>query len=138
MIARLPKGGDRPLRFVLAGAANTAFGITLYPLLLWTVPALQVHYMLALALSQAVCLCFAYSTYKFGVFHTRGNIAREFGAFSSFYLFNYVANWLALPVLVELGGISPIVAQLGFTALLIVGSYFWHSRISFRSRGEEA
>lgn len=138
MIARLSRSGDRPLRFVLAGAANTAFGIALYPLLLWSVPALRTHYLLALALCQAVCLCFAFSTYKFGVFHSRGNVAREFGAFSSFYLFNYAANWLALPVLVEFGGVSPVVAQLGFTGLLIVGSYFWHSRVSFRSRGGEA
>lgn len=138
MIVRLRKDGDRPLRFLLAGAVNTAFGLALYPLLLWNVPTLRTHYLLALALSQAICLCFAYSTYKFGVFHTRGNVAREFGAFSSFYLFNYLANWLALPILVELGGISPVTAQLGFTAVLIVGSYFWHSRISFRPRGEQA
>jgi len=69
------------------------------------------------------------------VFRTRGNIAREFGTFSSFYLFNYAANWAALPLLVELGGVPPILAQLGFTALLVLGSWFWHSRVTFRSAG---
>jgi putative flippase GtrA len=127
--------GERPLRFLLAGAANTAFGLALYPLLLWSVPAFHTHYLIALGAAQAVSLCFAFATYKIGVFRTRGNVAREFGTFSSFYLFNYAANWAALPLLVELGRIPPIVAQLGFTALLIVGSWFWHSRVTFRSAG---
>jgi putative flippase GtrA len=126
---------ERPLRFMLAGAANTAFGLAIYPLLLWSVPVLHTHYLIALGIAQAISLCFAFATYKIGVFRTRGNIAREFGTFSSFYLFNYAANWAVLPLLVELGGIPPIVAQLGFTAVLILGSWFWHSRVTFRSAG---
>ncbi|MET0307476.1 MAG: GtrA family protein [Sphingomonas sp.] len=131
MIAQSARQAGRPLRFVAAGAANTLFGLAIYPLLLWSVPALHTHYMIALGIAQAVSLCFAFATYKLGVFRTRGNLAREFGAFSSFYLFNYAANWAALPALVELAGIPPVLAQLGFTAILIVGSYFWHSRVSF-------
>lgn len=126
---------DRPLRFLLAGAANTAFGLAIYPLLLWSVPVFHRHYLIALGIAQAVSLCFAFATYKLGVFRTRGNVAREFGAFSSFYLFNYAANWAALPLLVELGGVPPLVAQLAFTAALILGSWFWHNRITFRSAG---
>jgi putative flippase GtrA len=126
---------ERPLRFMLAGAVNTAFGLAIYPLLLWSVPTLHTHYLIALGVAQAISLCFAFATYKIGVFRTRGNVAREFGTFSSFYLFNYAANWAALPLLVELGGIPPIIAQLGFTAMLILGSWFWHSRVTFRSAG---
>ena len=124
--------GERPLRFAIAGAANTAFGLSIYPLLLWSVPALHARYMLALGIAQAVSLCFAFATYKLGVFRTSGNVAREFGTFSSFYLFNYAANWISLPLLVEIGGIPPVLAQLGFTVVLIVGSYFWHSHVTFR------
>jgi putative flippase GtrA len=122
----------RPLRFLVAGAANTAFGLAIYPLLLWSSDALHRHYLLALGIAQAISLCFAFATYKLGVFKTRGNIAREFGSFSSFYLFNYAANWAALPLLVELAGLPPVLAQLGFTAVLIVGSWFWHNHITFR------
>jgi putative flippase GtrA len=129
-VAALP--GGRPLRFLVAGAANTAFGLAIYPLLLWSVPAFATHYMAALGVAQVVSLCFAFATYKLGVFRTRGNIAREFGAFSGFYLFNYAANWAALPLLVELGGIPPVIAQLGFTIVLIATSWFWHSRVTFR------
>lgn len=126
---------SRPLRFLAAGALNTAFGLAFYPLLLWAVPLFNTHYMIALGIAQAVCLCFAFSTYKFGVFRTRGDILREFTTFSGYYLFNYAANWAALPLLVELAGMSPVVAQLGFTAVLIVGSWFWHNRVTFRVGG---
>ena len=129
---------QRPLRFLVAGAANTMFGLGIYPLLLWSSDALHHHYLLALGIAQAVSLCFAFATYKLGVFRSRGNLAREFGAFSGFYLFNYAANWAALPLLVEIAGLPPAIAQLGFTALLIICSWFWHNHVTFRQTGGRA
>ena len=136
MTTAMADGARRPLRFLVAGAANTAFGLGIYPLLLWSSDALHRHYLLALGIAQAVSLCFAFATYKLGVFRTRGNFAREFGSFSSFYLFNFAANWAALPLLVELAGLPPVLAQLGFTAILIVSSWFWHNHVTFRQTGE--
>ncbi|MBL8652240.1 MAG: GtrA family protein [Sphingopyxis sp.] len=121
----------KSLRFLMVGGVNTAFGLAFYPLLLWTVP---LHYMAALGIAQVVCLCFAFTTYKLAVFRTRGNLLREFATFASFYLANYAANWLALPLLVEVGGVPPIVAQTGFTIVVIVGSWYWHNRVTFRER----
>ncbi|WP_448536897.1 GtrA family protein [Sphingobium yanoikuyae] len=129
-------GARRPLRFLIAGGINTGFGLAFYPLLLWSIPALRTHYMVALLIAQVVCLCFAFMTYKIGVFRTRGNLLRELVAFSGYYLFNYALNWAALPLLVEAGGLSPIFAQLGFSLLLITGSWFWHSKVTFRNRSQ--
>ena len=70
--------------------------------------------------------------YKLGVFQTRGGYAREITAFVSFYGVNYAANWIALPALVEVGHIPPIIAQLMFSAVIILTSYFWHSKVTFR------
>jgi putative flippase GtrA len=124
---------ERPIRFLIAGGANTAFGLAIYPALLWTVPWLERHYLVALLIAQAVSLCFAFATYKLGVFRTKGNVLREFATFCSFYLANYAANWVALPLLVEVAHVPPIIAQLGFTIILVIGSYFWHSRVTFRA-----
>lgn len=134
LLDRLRGRAGRPLRFVLAGALNTILGIAFYPTLLWTFAPLRQHYLVALGISQAVCLVFAFFTYKLGVFRTRGLIIYEFFRFSSFYLVNYAANWAALPALVEWGRIDPLVAQLGFTVVIVVGSYFWHSRITFKTQ----
>ena len=125
---------NRPLRFLVAGALNTGFGLAIYPLLLWSSHWLRDHYMVALLIAQATSVLFAFSAYRFGVFRTKGDVARQFGLFSSFYLINYAINWVALPLLVEIGGISPVIAQLGFALVVMVGSYYWHSRVTFRER----
>lgn len=125
---------ERPLRFLVAGAINTGFGLAIFPLLLWSSGWLERHYMVALLIAQATSVLFAFMTYRLGVFRAEGQVARQFGLFSSFYLFNYAANWITLPILVEVVGITPIIAQFGFAILLMIGSYFWHSRITFRVR----
>jgi len=129
-------GGERarPARILIAGAINTGFGLAIFPLLLWSSSWLAVHYMVALIIAQAASVLFAFTTYKVGVFKAQGDTARQFGMFSSFYLFNYAVNWAVLPLLVEFGGVPPVIAQLGFAIAVMIGSYFWHSRITFRRR----
>jgi len=122
----------RPFRYLIAAGMNTAFGLAIYPALLWTFPWLHTHYMVGLLIAQGVSLCFAYASYKLGVFQTRGSYAREITAFVSFYGVNYAANWIALPALVELGHIPPIIAQLMFSVVIMITSYFWHSKVTFR------
>lgn len=133
MLDRLRSRAGPPLRFALAGTLNTILGIAFYPALLWLSASLREHYLIALGISQAVCLVFAFASYKIGVFRTEGDVLREFLRFSSFYLINYAANWMVLPALVELGKIDPLYAQLGFTLVVVIGSYFWHSRITFKT-----
>ena len=123
--------GHRPFRYLVAAGFNTAFGLAIYPLLLWAFPWLRVHYLVALSVAQALSLCFAYASYKLGVFQTRGRYAREITAFLSFYGVNYAANWAALPALVEFAHIPPIIAQLMFSAVIMITSYFWHSKVTF-------
>jgi len=127
---------QRSARFVIVGGINTAVGLAAFPLLLWLHPAMRRHYVLALMTAQAACLCFAYVSYKVGVFRTRGRYLAEFFRFASFYLINYTLNWAALPLMVEVFHFEPILAQFGFTISVIVGSYFWHNRITFNSASE--
>ena len=124
--------GRRPFRYLVAAGFNTAFGLAIYPMLLLAFPWLRIHYMVALFVAQVLSLCFAYASYKLGVFQTRGGYVREVTAFLSFYGANYAANWVALPALVELAHIPPIIAQLMFSAVIMITSYFWHSKVTFR------
>lgn len=125
--------GGKPLRFLMVGGLNTAFGLSIYPALLWSIPWLQVHYMVALLIAQAVATLFAFITYKLLVFQTKGRTGRELIRFLSFYVANYAVNWAALPLLVEVARLPPIVAQVGFTLTLAILSWFWHNRITFAS-----
>jgi putative flippase GtrA len=122
----------RPVRYLIAGGFNAFLGLTFYPALIWTFPIFHKMYMLALVISQIFCTTVAFIVYKLGVFKTKGNIFREFWSFSAFYLINYVVNYACLPILVEIAGLSPIIAQWIFVAALAISSYLWHSRISFR------
>jgi putative flippase GtrA len=122
----------RPLRFVIAGAMNTVLGVGLYPALVWSFDVFRDHYLLALGICQAICLVFAFGVQKYAVFQSRGNMAAEFSKFATYYLANYAANWAILPLLVEVGKIDPVVSQLAFTLVVVVGSYFWHSRVTFK------
>lgn len=121
------------VRFLLAGALNTVVGLAVYPGLYFLAAPLKLHYLTILAASQVVCVIFAFLTSKFLVFRTSGNYLKESGKFLVFHLSYFLVNLAALPALVELGDMNPVWGQTLFAVLVIVTSYFWHSRITFSS-----
>lgn len=121
------------IRFLLAGALNTALGLAVFPALYFLAAPLKLHYLIILSISQTLCITFAYLTNKFLVFKTSGNYLRETGKFLTFHLSYFLVNLAALPALVEFVGVNPVWAQTLFAVLVIVTSYFWHSRITFSS-----
>jgi putative flippase GtrA len=121
------------IRFLLAGALNTAIGLAVYPALYFMAAPLKLHYLTILTISQILCVTFAFLTNKFLVFRTSGNLLRESGKFLTFHLSYFLVNLAALPALVEFAGMNPVWGQTLFAVLVIVTSYFWHSRITFSS-----
>jgi len=121
------------VRFLFAGALNTTIGLAVYPILYYFAAPLKLHYLIILVISQVLCVSFSFMTNKFLVFRTSGNYLREFGKFLTFHFFYFLANLAALPALVELADMDPVWAQTLFAGLIIVTSYFWHSRFTFNS-----
>jgi putative flippase GtrA len=95
---------------------------------------MKLHYLVILIMSQVLCISSAFLTSKFLVFRTSGNYLRETGKFLTFHLTYFLVNLAALPALVEFVGMNPVWAQTLFAVLIIVTSYFWHSRITFSSK----
>lgn len=122
------------LRYLVAGGLNTLVGNAIYPFLVWSSGWFAKRYMIALVVAQAASLVFAYGNYKLTVFRTRGNVAREFAKFSAFYLPLFALNYATLPFLVEVMRVDRILAQVGFGALVVVASYVWNRRVTFRRR----
>jgi putative flippase GtrA len=91
----------------------------------------RLHYMVVLGITQITCVAFAYLTNKFLVFRTAGNYLRESGKFVLFHLSYFLVNLAALPLLVEIAGMSPVWGQTMFAVAVIITSYFWHSNITF-------
>lgn len=123
----------RPVRYVLAGVLNTLVGFAAYPGLLWASGWFRHHYLLALLVVQILCVLFAFTTYKVGVFRSRGNLIGDFIRFTSYYATIFAVNWVTLPFFVEVVGINPIITQTVFNLFVVVFGYFWHSNITFKS-----
>lgn len=126
----------KKLRFLVCGVFNTAFGLCIFPLLYFTLRRFGIHYEIVLAISQLAAILFSFATNKFFVFRTKGNLLSEFFRFSAFHFVISFLNIAALPVLVESIGMHPVSAQFIFATIVIVCSYFWHSRVSFESHRE--
>jgi putative flippase GtrA len=133
--ARWFRPHETKARFVAAGAVNTVVGLAIFPVLMWTLGPRGLHYMAALVISSVVSVMFAYLTQKVLVFRTKGKYISEIGKFVLFYLSYFVVNLGALPFLVEIVHIRPIIAQFFLSLGVIVTSYFWHSRITFKPQG---
>ncbi len=119
------------VRFFLAGGLNTLVGLGVFPFLYLMLADNHLHYMVILCISQVICISFAYLTNKLLVFRTKGNYLVEFSKFVTFHLSYFVANLLALPLMVASFDVNPVMAQSIFAAAFIASSYFWHSRITF-------
>lgn len=130
---RLAGAHETKLRFLVAGAFNTAFGLAAFPALYFMLSGLTLHYLVILSISQAICVTVAFLTNKYLVFRTSGDHLREYVRFVTFHISYFLINLAALPLLVEFAGMNPVWAQTMFAVLVIVSSYFWHSRITFRS-----
>ncbi|MDR3489636.1 MAG: GtrA family protein [Bradyrhizobium sp.] len=125
---------ETKVRFVFAGGLNTVFGLIIFPSLYVILAPLAVHYEVVLMLSLVLSVVFSFATTKYFVFRTHGNALGEFVRFSTFHVINGTLNLLALPILVEVAFLHPVWAQLIFATVVMVSSYFWHSRISFRPK----
>lgn len=133
-LARLVGVDPEKLRYLAVGGVNTVFGLSIFPALMLTSSTLRANYLVTLALSQALSIVFSFSTYKTLVFRSSGRTLPEFAKFVGFNLAGIAANWAIVPALVEFDLLDPIVAQVGFTILWVVGSYFWHRAVTFAQR----
>ena len=110
--------GREASRFVGVGALNTLLTFLLYQALLFAVP-----YQVAYTLSFAAGIVFSAVVNARVTFGTTLT-ARTGLRFAAFYLFNYGLGLALLTVLVEFGGISPVIAPVLAIVLLLPVSFF--------------
>lgn len=124
---------DKKTRFLAVGFLNTLVGLGTYPVLYMALTPLGYGYLVVLVITQFICTTFSFLTNKHFVFNTHGNYFFEYLRFLSFHIGHVALNFVCLPILVEMVGLSPIVAQLFFAVVVIVTSYFWHDKITFKN-----
>lgn len=125
---------QRGLRYVLVGGWNTAFGFGMF-VALHALLIAHVHYLAILVLSTTIAVLNAFVCYRLLVFKVTGTPSADLARFSVVYLVALAANLALLPLLVEVVGLTVLLAQGVVVAGTVVASFFAHSRFSFRRVG---
>lgn len=125
---------DKRVAFLIVGAMNTLIGFLWFTLFLWIFAAVPAGYMIALVAAQVISVLCAYVLYRTFVFRVRGHILRDLVRFSMVYVVSFSINLVALPLLVELLQMNPLVAQLIIVTVTTIVSYVGHNYFSFRRK----
>jgi putative flippase GtrA len=124
---------DQRVSFLIVGGINTVVGFGLYAAFTtWVFHDVYLGYTLSLIVSYAIAIVIAFVLYRRFVFRVTGHVVRDFLRFISVYAVSIGINLVALPVLVELVGIPPILAQAVILVITTVVSFVGHRSFSFR------
>jgi putative flippase GtrA len=117
----------RFMRFILVGILNTAFGYSLYALLIF----LGLRFDLAILISTISGVFFNFKTTGTLVFNNSRNnlIFRYFGIYAIIYLLNVILIWLMLK-----SSINSYLAQAFLTPVLVILSYAMQRDFVFKMR----
>ena len=124
---------DERVRFLVVGGINTVVGYVLFALLQITAGHV-IGYIGSLYGSYVLAVTLAFVLHRRFTFRVEGTGNRlvDFLRFASVYVVSLAANTLALPLLVELAHLDPLVAQAISVVVTTVVSYFGHKYFSFR------
>ena len=137
LLGRLAR--DQRVRFLAVGATNTVVGYLVFSAFtLWVFADVHLGYLPSLALSYVIGITLAFVLYRRFVFPVHGHLLRDFARFVSVYLVAIGINAAALPLLVEVAQVPPLLAQLMILVVTTLLSFFGHKKFSFRRSGSEA
>lgn len=122
---------DKKIRFLIIGGLNTIVGFVVFPTLYYLMVDVGFGYMVILLISQLVCTNFSFMTNKSMVFRSGGNYLAEYFKYNTFQFVVLALNLFLLPICVEGFKVNPVIAQTGFTGMVVLLSYIWHSKITF-------
>lgn len=124
---------DRRVAFLVVGVINTVVGFAWFAIFDLTVGRIW-GYMVTLLFAHVASVLCAFFLYRRFVFRVRGHVWLDLARFESIYLVSLGINAVLLPLLVELVGLVPIVAQALIVFVTTLVSYIGHSRFSFRRK----
>lgn len=128
---------DRRVAFLIVGGVNTVVGFLWFVLFQVTIGQLW-GYMATLVFSHIASVLCAFYLHRRFVFRVRGHVWRDLARFEVVQLGAFGINLVALPLLVEVAGLGPIVAQAVVVFVTVTLSYFAHRHFSFRRKEPRA
>ena len=121
---------SRKLRFLVVGGWNTLFGyLSFY--VLYLLAADRLHYLIIAILAHFVAVTQSYVMQRRLVSRSDAPVASEFLRFNVSLIGTLLFGLLAMALLVEAAGLSPLAAQAIVILMSVILSYVLHSRMSF-------
>ncbi|HAY47217.1 MAG TPA: hypothetical protein DCY55_13185 [Gammaproteobacteria bacterium] len=99
---------NKGLRFLVAGAANTAVNYSLFVLLVYV----GVHYNIALVIEYVCGICLGYVLNRYWTFSSTTSKRKDFPRYIALYVAVFLLNAVILNALVLFDIAGPIVGQL--------------------------
>jgi putative flippase GtrA len=128
---------SRKLRFLVVGGWNTLFGyLSFYALYL--LAADRLHYLIIAILAHFVAVTQSYVMQRRMVFRSDAPVAGEFLRFNASHVGTLLFGLLAMYLLVEAAGLSPLLAQAIVILTSVILSYVLHSHLSFGGTSNRA
>lgn len=124
---------DRRVAFLIVGGFNTVVGY-LWFVLFQALVGHTLGYMWALVFSHITSVLCAFVMHRQFVFRVRGHWWRDLARFEVVQLTALGFNFVALPLLVEVAGLAPVIAQAIIVVVTVTFSYFAHRHFSFRRK----
>jgi len=124
----------RPIRFLAAGAVNTAVGAVLFPVLDTVLTPVGVPYLVTLVLCHFFSVTQSYFLNRIFVFRSNQKFLGPYVLFSAFQWSYLLANLIALPALVAVSGLDRRIVQVGITLAAAICSYLWQTYVVFSKR----
>lgn len=128
---------DQRIAFLIVGAINTAVGTAWFVFFQLTIGP-RTHYMVSLVCAHVAAVLCAFVLYRRFVFRVTGHVWLDLARFEVVNLASLGVNSVALPIVVEIVGLSAIPAQLLITCVTMLISFFGHRGFSFRRKPEPA
>jgi putative flippase GtrA len=126
---------DERVRFLIVGGFNTLFGFALFVVVELLVGQ-YLGYFVSLYSSYVIAVVVAFLLHRHFTYRVTGtgNVLVDLVRFASVSLVSLAVNTIALPLLVEVVGITPIIAQAFIVVITTLVSYFGHKLFSFRRK----
>jgi putative flippase GtrA len=116
--------------YLVVGAVNTAIGLAFFALAHWWFGGV-IGYMGSLVVAYALAILVAFTLHRRFVFRVSGHWTRDLLRFTGVQASSLGINAVLLPLLVEVAGLGPVLAQTIATGLTVVVSFFAHKYFSF-------
>lgn len=122
---------NQKFRYLIVGAWNTLAGYAIFAGLYVLLDSI-IGYMLIAGISHVFAVSQSFITQRWIVFKSSGNGWAEYWRFHLTHLGSLGISLGALPFMVEILKISPLLAQGFITAIIVIASYFIHLNFTFR------